>query len=177
MSHYKSNIDLLIEELTEIRHLEKQFLNIIPQMLNVATDPGLRTALEANYLLLQDHILVFDKSTRALNLPSKPNPDHVIRLYMGDNLRLLNGCSKYATDAALISMALKMEHYLNAAYLNACIHARMLTLDEISDLLRSRLKSNFSLFKRSEDVVTLFMPDSAGNKAEASSVINAVMAG
>ncbi len=176
MPHYKTIIDLLMEELTEIRDLENKFLNILPQMLNAATDPSLRAALESSHHQLQNFLLAFDKVTLALKLPPRPNPDHLIRLYMGDNLRLLDGCSKYAADAALISMALKMEHYLNAAYLNACIHARMLTLDEISDLLSSRLKNNGSLFKSPQNATTLFMPDTEDGKEEATPIVSAGLA-
>ncbi len=162
---YKTIIDILVDELAEIRILELQFTNLLPQMILATQDAGLQDAFTVYLDQAAIFFEKFDQTADILRLPSNLDSKCVMRVSLGEKLEpLLKECSHHAVDAALIGMALKVESYLNAAYLNACVHSRMLGLEELGDLLKSRLKSNFAPTTATFDKVALFAPEASGEE-------------
>jgi len=149
----KSLLDVLVEEVAELLSLETQLINILPEMIDAASDPGIKTAFSKRLMLSNQH---FERMERVSDLlgafPFGEIERPVVVRIADSDAWIKDSDPNDAMDPCLISAAIKVEHYLNACYLNACIFARHLGLDEVASLLEANLQKNISVTSKEPDL-------------------------
>jgi ferritin-like metal-binding protein YciE len=133
---------LLIEELKDIYDAEQRLTKAIPKLIKKSTHEELKTALQDHLELTEEHVSRIEQAFEELEQSPKAKTcagmkgliqegdEHAGEDYENDGLR----------DAAIIGAAQRVEHYEIAAYGTAIAHARLLGLDDVSELLEETLE-------------------------------------
>ena len=93
--------ELLVDELRDLYHAEKQLTKALPKLAKVATHPGLREAFEAHLAETQDHVARLEEVFDSLDQPkrAKPCPGMAGIVEEGSHL-LREDADGYLLDAA-----------------------------------------------------------------------------
>ena len=132
--------DLLIEEMRDLYNAETQLTKALPKMAKKASNPQLRKAFETHLRETEGHVerlqKIFDK------LGKKPTGKKCAAMtglveegkeMMGEDME------EDTMDAALISIAQKVEHYEIASYGTVRTWANLLGDDQTAKLLQQTL--------------------------------------
>ena len=132
--------DLLIEEMRDLYNAETQLTKALPKMAKKASNPQLRKAFETHLKETENHAKrlqqIFDK------LGKKPTGKKCAAMeglieegkeMMGEDM------DEDTMDAALISIAQKVEHYEIASYGTVRTWANLLGDDQTAKLLQQTL--------------------------------------
>lgn len=132
--------ELLIHEIQDIYHAEKQLLSALPKVAKKASSPELKEALEKHLKQTEEHVhrleQVFDK------LGEKPRTE-VCQAMKGiieeaDDI-LEQKHDGQLVDAALIGAAQKVEHYEIASYGTIVEWAKTMGEEEVGRILGQTL--------------------------------------
>jgi len=136
-------MDLLIENLQDLLHAEKQLLKAIPKMAKAAQSRQLQEAFEAHLAETEDQaarlaecLNMLDGDTTRL----KPCKGMMGLIEEGEEI-IAQGKNKdpYLADLDLIAAGQKVEHYEIAGYISARNLAIQLRIPEVSRLLQRSL--------------------------------------
>jgi ferritin-like metal-binding protein YciE len=137
----KTMQDLLIEDLRDIYHAEKQIAKALPKMAKAASSPQLRQAFETHLEQTNGQIerlqQVFDE------LDTRPRGKHCDAMegLISEAQEILEmGLAPEVQDAALIAAAQKVEHYEIASYGTLHAYATACGLDRVAQLLDETLQ-------------------------------------
>jgi ferritin-like metal-binding protein YciE len=132
--------DLLVEEMRDLYNAENQLLKAMPRMARKASNPQLKKAFETHMRETEGHVQrlqkIFDK------LGKKPTGKKCAAMeglieegkeMMGEDME------EDTMDAALISIAQKVEHYEIASYGTVRTWAEQLGDDQAAKLLQQTL--------------------------------------
>ena len=132
--------DLLVHELQNIYHAERQILEVLPRMVKAATDPDLKHVLEAHRQQTETQERRLERSFMLLGVPAKRRTcDGMAGLLEEARQILAEDADSSVMDVALIAAAQKIEHYEIAAYGTVCTYAEMLGYDQVHELLGQNL--------------------------------------
>jgi ferritin-like metal-binding protein YciE len=132
--------DLLVHELQNIYHAERQILEVLPRMVKAATDPDLKHVLEGHRQQTEAQVRRLERSFMLLGVPAKRRTcDGMAGLLEEARQILAEDADSSVMDVALIGAAQKIEHYEIAAYGTVCTYAEMLGYDQVHELLGQNL--------------------------------------
>ncbi|AWU93348.1 ferritin-like domain-containing protein [Azospirillum ramasamyi] len=137
----KTMQDLLIEDLRDIYHAEKQITKALPKMIKAAHSEQLRKAFEAH--LEQTHGQVERLQQVFEELDTRPRGKHCDAMegLISEAQEILEmGLAPEVQDAALIAAAQKVEHYEIASYGTLHAYATACGLDKVAQLLDETLQ-------------------------------------
>jgi ferritin-like metal-binding protein YciE len=132
--------DLLVHDLQRIYHAETQVLDVLPEMVEAATNPDLKQVLETRRQQSRDQMRRMERSFVLLGVPdNRLTSDGMTGLLEEAGQILKDDVPASVRDVALIAAAQKAEHYQIAAYGTVCTYAEMLGYDQVHELLGQNL--------------------------------------
>jgi Mn-containing catalase len=135
--------ELLIDELQDIYHAERQLVKALPKMAKAAKSAELKEAFQNHLTETQGHV---DRLTQAFELLGEKAKGTVCRGMMGlvdegqDTIAKGKEMEEEIADLALIGAAQRVEHYEISAYGTARTIAEQLGQDEVVELLEQTLE-------------------------------------
>src|ERR671920_632696 len=133
--------EMLVDEIKDLYHAEKQLTKALPKMAKAATHDDLREAFEMHLEETQEQITRLEEVFEALGekVKAKPCPGMAGIIEEGNDT-MKEDAEGAVMDAALIAAAQRAEHYEIGAY-GTCIEwARLLGLNEVVSLLEQTLE-------------------------------------
>ena len=132
--------ELMVEEMRDIYNAEKQLLKALPKMAKKASNPQLRKAFETHMRETEGQVARLEKAFEKLG--KKPTGKKCAAMeglieegkeMMGEDME------DDVMDAALISVAQKVEHYEIASYGTVRTWAQQLGDDQLARVLQQTL--------------------------------------
>jgi len=134
--------ELLVDQLRDILHAEKQLLKALPKMAKAARSSQLRTLLEAHLEETEAQVERINEIFQMLGAPGRPKPCKGMAGLVAEGEEVMSeGKTKddAPADLALIGAAQRVEHYEIAAYTTARNLALQLRQPAIVQLLTTSL--------------------------------------
>lgn len=134
--------ELLVEELQDLLHAEKQLTQALPKMAQAAHNPKLRETFEKHLLQTENHVERLTKAFDLLGEKAQAKPCKAMEGLVAEGEETIEeGQEKeeLAADLALITAAQKVEHYEISAYGTLRSLARQIGEFEVADLLTHTL--------------------------------------
>ena len=132
---------LLIDELRDVYHAERQLVRALPKLAKAATSPDLREALESHLGETEEQVSRLEQAFQMLNETAKPKPCAGMQGIVEEGSDLIKESDKGAAlDAGIIAGAQRAEHYEIAAYGTLMAWAKALGHDDVAELLSTTLE-------------------------------------
>ena len=132
--------DLLIHELQDTYHAEKQLLKALPKMAKAATSGELKEAFESHLRETDEQVNRLAQVFDSLDEPVKEEKcEGMAGIIEEGNELLKEEAADAVKDAGLIASAQKAEHYEIASYGCLCAWAELLGERDALELLRQNL--------------------------------------
>ncbi|HYD70405.1 ferritin-like domain-containing protein [Azospirillum sp.] len=136
----KTMQDLLIEELRDIYHAEKQILKALPKLAKKVNSEALRAAFEEHAEQTKGQIERLEQIFEELDTRTRGKPCEAMQGLIEEANEILEmGMAPEVTDAALIAAAQKVEHYEIASYGTLHAYAQGCGLTKVAQLLEETL--------------------------------------
>lgn len=133
--------DLLIDELRDIYHAEKQLVRALPKMAKAAKSDKLRHAFEQHLEETKGQVERLDRVFEQLDTRSSGQRCEAMEGLIEEAKEMMEEIkTPEVLDCALIMGAQKVEHYEIAAYGSACALAEALGQNDIKQLLGQTLE-------------------------------------
>ncbi len=141
--------DMLVDEIKDLYHAEKQLTKALPKMAKAATNEDLREAFEMHLEETREQITRLEEVFEALDEKAKTKPCAGMAGILEEGKNTMNEDAEGAVmDAALIAAAQRAEHYEIGAYGTCAEWARLLGLDEVAALLETTLEEEKAADKK-----------------------------
>lgn len=145
----KTMQDLLIEELRDIYHAEKQILKALPKLAKSVNSDTLRQAFEEHAEQTKGQIERLEQCFEELDTRTRGKPCEAMQGLLEEAKEILElGLAPEVQDAALIAAAQKVEHYEIASYGTLHAYAQACGLDRVAQLLEETLNEEKETDKR-----------------------------
>jgi ferritin-like metal-binding protein YciE len=132
--------ELMLDELRDIYHAEKQLVRALPKMAKAAKADKLRQAFEHHLEETKGQVERLDQVFQQLDARSSGKRCEAMEGLIEEAKEMMEEIkTPEVLDAALIMGAQKVEHYEIAAYGSACALAEALGQNEIKQLLEQTL--------------------------------------
>lgn len=132
---------LLVDELRDIYHAERQLVRALPKLAKAASSPELRDALESHLAETEGHVTRLEQAFDMLDETAKTKACAGMLGIVEEGSDLIKEKAKgSALDAGIIAGAQRAEHYEIAAYGSIMAWARALGHGNIAELLSSTLE-------------------------------------
>jgi ferritin-like metal-binding protein YciE len=141
--------EMLVDEIKDLYHAEKQLTKALPKMAKAATHDDLREAFEMHLEETQEQITRLEEVFEALGekVKAKPCPGMAGIIEEGNDT-MKEDAEGAVMDAALIAAAQRAEHYEIGAY-GTCIEwARLMGHTEVVSLLEQTLEEEKATDKK-----------------------------
>ena len=136
----KNMQDLLIEELRDIYHAEKQLTRALPKMARAASNEQLKQAFTQHLEETQGQIERLEQVFEKLDTRTRGKHCHAMEGLIEEAKEIMEmGLAPELQDVALIAAAQKVEHYEIAGYGTLHALAQSAGLDEVAQLLEQTL--------------------------------------
>ena len=136
----KNMQDLLIEELRDIYHAEKQLTRALPKMARAASNEQLKQAFTQHLEETQGQIERLEQVFEKLDTRTRGKHCHAMEGLIEEAKEIMEmGLAPALQDVALIAAAQKVEHYEIAGYGTLHALAQSAGLDEVAQLLEQTL--------------------------------------
>jgi ferritin-like metal-binding protein YciE len=133
--------ELYVDELKDIYNAENQLVKALPKMAKAATSDELRTGFEEHLEQTRGHVERLERIFKALGeKPSGKKCKGMEGLVAEGQEMMHEDFEDDLMDAALISVAQRVEHYEIAAYGTVRTYAELLGEDEAVTLLEQTLE-------------------------------------
>jgi len=166
MQFSSANLDslraLYIDQLRQLLSAEKQITKALPKMIEAATEPELKRALETHLEETRGHVSRLDEILKqdTGKAGSKKNKGMAALISEGDDL-IADTTDNSIRDAGIISAAQRVEHYEIAAYGTVRNFAEILGKMEDGDVLDKTLEE-----EKHADAALSDISDSANTQAK-----------
>ena len=140
-SDIKTMDDLFVHTLKDIYYAENQILKALPDMIEKATDSGLKQGLTSHLAETKNHVTRLDQAFKILGMKPEgvdcPAIDGII-----DEANEIAGevADKKVLDAALIAAGQAVEHYEMTRYGTLIAWAKQFGRADVASLLEQTLK-------------------------------------
>ena len=134
--------ELLVDQLRDILHAEKQLLKALPKMAKAARSIQLQRLMETHLEETEAQVERLNESLKLLGAPARAKPCKGMAGLVAEGEEVMDEGRKKddaPADLALIGAALRVEHYEIAAYTTARNLALQLHIPVIVDLLTQSL--------------------------------------
>jgi ferritin-like metal-binding protein YciE len=160
--------DLLIHELQDTYHAEKQLLKALPKMVKAATSGELKEALESHLRETEEQVNRLAQVFDSLDEPVKEEKcEGMAGILEEGNELLREDAADAVKDAGLIASAQKAEHYEIASYGCLCAWAELLGEQDALDLLRQNLAEEEEANEKLTDIAERSINTAADQNAQA----------
>jgi ferritin-like metal-binding protein YciE len=124
MSKLSTLHDLFIEELKDLYSAEQQITKALPKMAKKATSPELRRAFENHLTQTEGHVTRLEQVFESLEEKPKGKLCKGMQGLLEEGEEMMKeDAAPEVMDAALISVAQRVEHYEIAGYGTVCTYA------------------------------------------------------
>ena len=132
---------LLIDEIKDLLHAERQLLKAMPKMVKAATHRDLKAGLSEHLAQTRVHVSRLTDALAILGLPPTGKPCHAMIGLVEETSEVIAVKGPSAVrDAALIGAAQRIEHYEMAGYGTARAFAQALGESKVATLLDDTLE-------------------------------------
>jgi ferritin-like metal-binding protein YciE len=132
--------DLLVDELRDIYHAERQLVKALPKVAKSAKSSQLRQAFEHHFEETKHHVERLDQAFKKLGTPARGQRCEAMQGLIQEAEELIDEITTpEVLDVALITAAQKVEHYEISSYGSACALAESLGQKEVVELLKKTL--------------------------------------
>ena len=133
--------ELLVDEIRDLYHAEKQLVKALPKLAKAASHDDLREAFESHLEETREQVTRLEEVFEALGekVRAKACPGMAGIIEEGSEL-MQQDAEASVMDAGLIAAAQRAEHYEIGAYGTCAAWARLLGLDEVVTLLEQTLE-------------------------------------
>ena len=145
MALFSANIDnlqqLFVEQLRDLYDGEQQITKALPKLIDKASNPALKTALQEHLEVTRDQIIRLEKIFSELGEKSTGESCKGLAgvIDEGDHL-VSKGGDPSVTDACIITSAQRVEHYEIAGYGTVKTFARQLGRANFAQVLEQTLQ-------------------------------------
>jgi ferritin-like metal-binding protein YciE len=158
---------LLIDELRDIYHAERQLVRALPKLAKAATSPDLREALESHLAETEEQVSRVEQAFEMLNEAAKTKTCAGMMGIVEEGSELIKESDKGAAlDAGIIAGAQRAEHYEMAAYGSLMAWARALGHDDVAELLSTSLEEEKAADKKLTELAEAGLNDAAASSSE-----------
>jgi ferritin-like metal-binding protein YciE len=166
MKFFSANLDslrkLYIDQLQQLHSAETQITEALPKMIQSATEPQLKNALQTHLQETKGHVArleqILNQATGSVE--SKKSKGMAALITEGEDV-IKDAADNSVRDAGIIAAAQKVEHYEMAAYGTVRTFAEILGNDAQVELLDQTLEEE----KHADSVLTQ-ISDTANTKAD-----------
>ncbi|MEO5800423.1 MAG: ferritin-like domain-containing protein [Gemmatimonadales bacterium] len=134
--------ELMLEELRDMLHAEKQLLKALPKMIDAASHAGLRSALHHHLGETEDQITNLKAAFKALGERATSKRCRAMEGIIKEADELLEEAGDIpdaVLDAAIIGMAQKVEHYEIASYGSILAYSQLMGHEAVTKLVQEIL--------------------------------------
>ncbi|KAA9345934.1 YciE/YciF ferroxidase family protein [Adhaeribacter soli] len=136
----KTLTDLLIHDLKDLYNAEQQLLVAMPKMMDKATAPALKNAINQHFKETQNQVTRLDKVCQILGTDGKGLKCNAMEGLIREGQEFMKEDADPAVmDAGIIGIAQRIEHYEIAGYGTVCTYAKILGLKDVLPLLKETL--------------------------------------
>lgn len=133
--------DLLIYEISDMYNAEKQIIKALPKMVEVATNPMLKTAFEGHLKETENQVVRLEQIFKLLDVKIESEKCDALKGLIKEAEELMKHVKDNdVMDAALIMAAQKVEHYEIASYGSLAALADLLDYNDVAGILREILE-------------------------------------
>ena len=158
----KNMQDLLIEELRDIYHAEKQLTRALPKMARAASNEKLKQAFTQHLEETQGQIERLEQVFEKLDTRTRGKHCHAMEGLIEEAKEIMEmGLAPELQDVALIAAAQKVEHYEIAGYGTLHALAQSAGLDEVAQLLEQTLNEE----KKTDELLNKLAINDVNKKA------------
>ena len=158
----KNMQDLLIEELRDIYHAEKQLTRALPKMARAASNEQLKQAFTQHLEETQGQIERLEQVFEKLDTRTRGKHCHAMEGLIEEAKEIMEmGLAPELQDVALIAAAQKVEHYEIAGYGTLHALAQSAGLDEVAQLLEQTLNEE----KKTDELLNKLAINDVNKKA------------
>ena len=158
---------LLIEELRDIYHAERQLVRALPKLAKAATSSDLREALESHLAETEEQVSRVEQAFEMLNESAKTKTCAGMMGIVEEGSELIKEQDKGAAlDAGIIAGAQRAEHYEIAAYGSVMAWARALGHDDVAELLSASLEEEKAADLKLTELAETCLNDAAASSSE-----------
>jgi ferritin-like metal-binding protein YciE len=160
--HLSSLRELYINQLRQMYSAESQITEALPKLIEAATAPELRAALETHLQETRGQVARVEQILNRTEGPVKSKTNKGIDALLTEGNDIVTDASNPAVrDAAIVGAAQKVEHYEIAAYGTLRRYAEILNQSQDVGLLQQTLQEE----KHADEVLTI-IADSANLEAD-----------
>ena len=140
MEKINSLESLLLHEVKDLYHAEKQLVKALPKVAKKASSPELRNAVQEHLQQTEGHVNRLEQIFEMLGQPAKGTKCRGMAGILDEAEDVMDiKATPEALDAAIIMSAQKVEHYEIAGYGSAACWADTLGRQDIKNLLGQTL--------------------------------------
>ncbi len=166
MKFFSANLDnlrkLYIDQLEQLHSAETQITDALPKMIEAATEPQLKEALQAHLQETQNHVArleqILNREQGSVN--AKKCKGIATLISEGEDV-IKDATDEAVRDAGIIGAAQKVEHYEMAVYGTVRNFAEILGEDDHADLLDQTLDE-----EKKADALLTEISDTANTRAD-----------
>jgi ferritin-like metal-binding protein YciE len=141
MEKLESLEHLLLHEVKDLYHAEKQLIKALPKVAKKASSPRLKSAVEEHLQQTEIHVNRLERVFELLGQPAKSVTCKGMEGILDEAEEAMSYKGTPETlDAAIIMSAQKVEHYEIASYGSAATWADMMGRKDIKELLGQTLQ-------------------------------------
>ncbi|MEX2264787.1 MAG: ferritin-like domain-containing protein [Bryobacteraceae bacterium] len=162
--------ELLVEQLQDLLHAERQLTGALPKMAEAAHHPKLKEAFEKHLVQTQGHVERLRKVFEMLGEKAEPKPCKAMMGLIEEGKETMEESAEkepIAADLALIAAAQRVEHYEIACYGTVRGLARQIGEIDAARLLSHTLgeeeSSDFLLTAISDPLIQQALIEDGGN--------------
>jgi ferritin-like metal-binding protein YciE len=123
----KNLADLFYEELRDIYGAEKQLVQLLPKLREIASNEALRRVLQTHCAQTKAQVTRVEEAFQDTGRAAREKACEAIKGFLEEAVAIIQHDAEPAVrDAAIIACAQKVEHYEIAAYGSLCTWAEML---------------------------------------------------
>jgi ferritin-like metal-binding protein YciE len=163
---FSANLDnlrkLYIDQLEQLYSAEKQITEALPKMIEAATEPTLKDALQTHLQETKTHVTRLEEILNLTqgSVESKKSKGIAALISEGEDV-IKDATDESVRDAGIIAAAQKVEHYEMAAYGTVRTFAEILGQDDHADLLDTTLDE-----EKNADAILTEIADTANTRAD-----------
>ena len=155
---------LLIDELRDIYHAERQLVRALPKLAKAATSPDLREALESHLAETEAQVSRVERAFKMLNEQAKAKTCAGMVGIVEEGSELIKESDKGAAlDAGIIAGAQRAEHYEIAAYGSVMAWAKALGHHDVAELLSASLEEEKAADRKLNELAEAGVNDAAAS--------------
>jgi ferritin-like metal-binding protein YciE len=132
--------DLLVEELRDLYHADKQLLKAFPRLAKGAAGDEVRKLCEEGVDYTEERIGRLEQAFETLGLPARGKTCHAMAGLIEEAMESLDDdFSDAVRDAALLANVQRISHYGIAGYGTVCAYAKAVGEEDMAGLLAKSL--------------------------------------